>query len=780
MSKSDTLKKYIDEKDRLIFVRAGIGLDTFKAHYQDAGKWNSAGAHALRTVEWRPTIEDAQADLDAYAAKKGWKLKEPDPTCKECSFYLIDPELDEVGKCSAKLKFVENDKSVAGCKEFKRKEEDEVEVASEMWKCPDCGYYGHQYEERKDVIFCEFTHKDQRKEDCNINCSNFKIQNDFVEGSDCCTTCVSFIKKSKSCEKGGTVGEMPNAGYCSSGYQRKLKARDKNIRKKPEEKQSQICPNYKGSTGPAVTNLPEIRCGTSKTVYGESTLKNFEKQFDICIHSPEKCCISPLYVPKKSSLIEQDPDEQFEDEKLKDTIEKNENACPYGKLSCHAIGLDGNCDVIRRKDWDRYYFIKEMEKYNIDCDIFKKLAEKIIAEKKPEKSEYANETPKIANDKLENDKIANETSETVTNSIESVNEPAPAVFDYSTVDHETATFLQEKATNITQITAISFAATGKELISAQAMLSNKGYGCFGEWCESIGMSRQTAHNYMNVYNLFVKRVGHTEYLEKASARLLYEIAKPSAPAELVEKVVSGDITTHKEYKELEEKLKTTEKKLETERIYSQNNYNAYEKKSDEANKLKKEVERIKADNSKTSQTLQSLQQQLDQAKRNGDPAKIRELGEKISEYQQEIEDLKGQIKEKNEQLNAKPIEVPAVRVVEKIPDEHIVTVTNRLYGILLGAKSITRQEIEICAGASHTKKMPVIEFLENLRDMVPEYLDILNGDVQEHGKCEDCRHVEYDGLKEEDEAAGYVGCTQEGFRKLVLRNKGCDKFETMF
>lgn len=77
-------KKYIDEKGRLIFVRAGIGQKIFKAHYQDAGKWNSPGAHRLRGVKWRDNEKDAQDDLDSYAKQKKWEALEEtrDVHCK--------------------------------------------------------------------------------------------------------------------------------------------------------------------------------------------------------------------------------------------------------------------------------------------------------------------------------------------------------------------------------------------------------------------------------------------------------------------------------------------------------------------------------------------------------------------------------------------------------------------------------------------------------------------------------------------------------------------------
>ncbi|PNT91265.1 hypothetical protein [Clostridium thermosuccinogenes] len=346
-------------------------------------------------------------------------------------------------------------------------------------------------------------------------------------------------------------------------------------------------------------------------------------------------------------------------------------------------------------------------------------------------------------------------------------------FDYSSVDEETAAFLQEKAVNIAQVNAISLAAIGKELKEAQDKLARKGYGCFQEWCQSLGVSKSSAYNYINVYNLFIQRVGQTEYLEKAPAKLLYEISKPSAKPELVEAVVSGDITTHKQYKELEEKLRKAEEALERQRENNKNIYESMERKDSEVIKYRKQAQEAEGKLNIREIEIQKLRQQLDQAKRNADPQKIQELGEIIREKQQEIEDLKKQLKDK-------PIEVPAVKVVEKViekvPEQSKYEVINRTYGTLLAAKLISRSDIKICREADFTRKNSIIEFLENLRDAIPEYLQILNEEVEQH-KCEDCRYCDWEDLREEDEAAGMIYCTLNGDKQLHYNGDACKYYE---
>ena len=79
---------------------------------------------------------------------------------------------------------------------------------------------------------------------------------------------------------------------------------------------------------------------------------------------------------------------------------------------------------------------------------------------------------------------------------------------------------------------------------------------FISWCASVGLSRRTAYNLLQVNALLSGATPEEQAtLEAASPSLLYAAAKPSAPAELVQAVKDGDITTHKQFKELEAQLK---------------------------------------------------------------------------------------------------------------------------------------------------------------------------------------------------------------------------------
>ena len=74
---------------------------------------------------------------------------------------------------------------------------------------------------------------------------------------------------------------------------------------------------------------------------------------------------------------------------------------------------------------------------------------------------------------------------------------------------------------------------------------------FRAWCVSIGITKDTAYRLLQVSALLDGRSPRQQkILKELSPTLLYAVAKPSAPAELVEKVKNGEVTTNKAYQDL--------------------------------------------------------------------------------------------------------------------------------------------------------------------------------------------------------------------------------------
>lgn len=137
-------------------------------------------------------------------------------------------------------------------------------------------------------------------------------------------------------------------------------------------------------------------------------------------------------------------------------------------------------------------------------------------------------------------------------------------FDYSVLDTTTKEFLEERANIIYGIQSKSAYEIGKQLAKAQEELSTRGYGCFEEWYRSLGFKKTKAYEYINHYNFVCSQNEQTniEKFENLPKVLQAQVSKPSANPEVNQAVFNGDVTTHKEYKELERRLKLKDQALE--------------------------------------------------------------------------------------------------------------------------------------------------------------------------------------------------------------------------
>lgn len=145
-----------------------------------------------------------------------------------------------------------------------------------------------------------------------------------------------------------------------------------------------------------------------------------------------------------------------------------------------------------------------------------------------------------------------------------MNEIATNDFDYSLVGTETAHKLKALSNQLDGIYQNYSVAVGEVLFKAQQELSNYGTGTFGQWVESNKISKSNAYNYINAYK-FVQQLDEPkekEIFSKQPQRLKNEMSKPSAIPEVNQAVFNGDVTTHKEYKELERRLKLKDQALE--------------------------------------------------------------------------------------------------------------------------------------------------------------------------------------------------------------------------
>lgn len=86
---------------------------------------------------------------------------------------------------------------------------------------------------------------------------------------------------------------------------------------------------------------------------------------------------------------------------------------------------------------------------------------------------------------------------------------------------------------------------------------------FKSWCLSIGITKDSAYRLLQVSALMDGSSPRQRViLEALPPTLLYAVAKPSAPAELVEKVKNGEVSTNKEYQDLLAQIKAEKERAD--------------------------------------------------------------------------------------------------------------------------------------------------------------------------------------------------------------------------
>lgn len=125
-------------------------------------------------------------------------------------------------------------------------------------------------------------------------------------------------------------------------------------------------------------------------------------------------------------------------------------------------------------------------------------------------------------------------------------------FDYSLVDNETAEYLKEREYTINGIAEDARIRIGRELKKAKNKLANHHGGVFQRWVQSGGMSIDDAYYYINL-NELSRNLDNSkkDNFLNAPKSLQKEVMKKNAPEDLKQKVFNGDITTRKEYKQLQ-------------------------------------------------------------------------------------------------------------------------------------------------------------------------------------------------------------------------------------
>lgn len=247
-------------------------------------------------------------------------------------------------------------------------------------------------------------------------------------------------------------------------------------------------------------------------------------------------------------------------------------------VSCHFMDSDSKCTFKGdcKEHWEsecKFEWRDEMSK-----PVQKDLMEYLIS--KPSES--------ISNPEEDNAAEPSQPSEIIPANAENL----PAAFDYSELDSDTANSLRECENVIRQKTAGYFTLMGEKFKEAQRLLANHDGGTFEKWYTALGFKRQTVYNLIQRYDFLSSPAieGRENAFEELPATLSYEISKPGAPSELVEKVLDGDITTNAEYQRVKAELERVREECRRIDANSAAKDKEYARELEEANKRAENAE----------------------------------------------------------------------------------------------------------------------------------------------------------------------------------------------
>ena len=165
----------------------------------------------------------------------------------------------------------------------------------------------------------------------------------------------------------------------------------------------------------------------------------------------------------------------------------------------------------------------------------------------------------------------------------------------------------------------AIAAAHDELVAQCDKHSNQhSEDTFRSWCLSIGITKDSAYRLLQVSALMDgSSPRQRAMLEALPPTLLYAVAKPSAPQELVEKVKNGEVSSNKAYQDL---LKENQQ-LRTDRV---NAMNQAEREKARAEKAESERDKARADQLSTAKDCNRLGLKVSQEKDRADKAEARE------------------------------------------------------------------------------------------------------------------------------------------------------------
>ena len=216
-------------------------------------------------------------------------------------------------------------------------------------------------------------------------------------------------------------------------------------------------------------------------------------------------------------------------------------------------------------------------------------------------------------------------------------EPEATPFDYSGLDDQTVATLHS-AENIIRSARKEYVIKVADAVGMahdELVRNSDGHNQYSEdtfiaWCKFVGISKSTAYQLLQVSNLLESSTPNEQkILKQASPSLLYAAARPSAEPEAVAALKGGDISTHKQYKELEAQLKAEREAREKAEHEAELDRKEREDAHAAALRYKAEADRRAQDQNRLEGLVQTVTHERDGARQALAAAKLR--GDKLKE-----------------------------------------------------------------------------------------------------------------------------------------------------
>lgn len=261
---------------------------------------------------------------------------------------------------------------------------------------------------------------------------------------------------------------------------------------------------------------------------------------------------------------------------------------------------------------------------------------------------------------------------------------------------------------------------------------------FKSWCLSIGITKDSAYRLLQVSALMDgSSPRQRAILEALPPTLLYAVAKPSAPAELVEKVKNGEVSTNKEYQDLLAQIKAEKERAdaaeaERDKLLGAQNRAAWAESHIQDVEAQRDaaladVQGLTEQNAKLQQSYHdadesriaaNLQRQKAEAERDRAEARAQEAEKQLAGSRQvaEAAKLRGdKLKAENDALKSQPITaVVDKEEVERQAREMAAEMTADLQAQLEQASSGTEQD----AHSSYDNVLLADRSFQNIGKMV--------------------------------------------------------------